>query len=204
MADPRRPFFAAGAPPALPDFGSTPVMRPAGGIPSPSIPNLPPGVMPPVQQFSVQVNPWWDKKWDAAQAWNILAQNFTVAAGQAATPANYVTNFLYQVPTVNRSVIKAALLTIQNPVATTDVRMTIFVNDAPVQGWNGIAFPPLSATAEVIPFNDINITLQQNDVVHVAFSEQSNPAASWTCSLQLLGWQITQNEIERVQGLLKY
>lgn len=199
-------YRAHGAPRADYDLESTPTLTPGFNAP-PSVPVsiLPPGVSPiPPQPPQVYVFPWWFVQWESAQALNVSALNFTVTAGQLATPANFITGFSYQVPVGNRSVVKAMKMTVENPVATTNLAVTLFKNGAPIQGWNGIAFDPVAATALILPFNDMNILLQQNDVFTAAFAEASNPASNWTCSLQAYGWTITQSEIDRVQGTFRY
>lgn len=195
---------AHGAPRSLPDFGSTPVNR-QGGFTSPAIPNPPTqsdgssGVIPPAPP-TVEVFPWWDLQWEAATAWSMKSLLFTVAAGGTTA----VPNFSYQIPSQNRGIIKSIRMSVQNPVATINLSLNLLINTGPVQGWTGISFDPLAASAFVLVWNDVNQRMQQNDTLTASFTEASTPASAWTCSLQISGWQVPQAEIDRVQRGFKY
>lgn len=201
-------YRAHGAPRAEPDLDSTPVLTPGFNSPSVPVPQTESSgggmFTPPPAPPQVEVFPWWDRQWAAAQAWRAKVLNATVVAGQTAGQSTFLTGFTYTVPANMRAVLKAMKMTVQNPVATINLALTLFKGGAPIQGWDGIAFDPVAATALILPFNDMNITLEQGDVITAAFAEASAPASGWTVSLQAYGWQITQADIDRVQPSLKY
>ena len=198
-----------GGTPRIPDFRSTPTTRRDGFLsPSQPAPVSPTGqVLPPAPPArpKVEVFPWWDLKWENAQAWSTRALNFVVnptAVANTTTPVPGTFNF--QVRPQNSGVIKSLRMTVQNPVATIQLALTLFIGQSPVEGWTGIPFDPVAATAYILVFNDINVLMRQNDILTASFTDTSNPASAWTCSLTASGWQVQNTEIERVQQGFRY
>lgn len=197
-----------GAPPPRPDYGDTPNRH--GGsnfpptVPVPLTPSGQPAPQLPPPPPLVQVYPWWDKQWENAPAWAVQSLNAVIPIGASAATTGLVPNFSYQVPAQNRAVLKSLRMTVENPLATIVLALTLFVNNSPVQGWTGIPFDPLSATAYVLVFNEMNIRLDQNQILTAGFTERSAPPSAWTVSLTASGWQIQSTEIARVQQGFRY
>lgn len=200
--------FTHGAPPAQPDTTGIPVARGGGYLqPTQPVPLTPAGAavpyVPPTPN-GVEIFPWWYQQWEAAPAWAVQSLNFTVASGAVAATTGLVPNFSFACPAQNRGIVKSIRMTVENPLSTIGLFLTLFVNNSPVQGWTMIPFDPVSATAYILVFNDVNIRLSQNQILTAGFTEASNPASSWTCSLTAAGWQVPEAEIRRLQQNVIY
>lgn len=196
---------AHGAPPPQPDISAIPVVR-GGGYLSPTSPvPIGPGgaAVPyvPPEPNGVEVLPWWYQQWESAPAWAVQDLNFTVPLGAQASTTGLLplASFSYQCPQQNRAIVKSIRMSVQNPVSTISLLLTLFLNGYPVQGWTNIPFDPVSATAYILVFNDVNVRLDQNQTLTAGFTESSNPASAWTCSLTASGWQVPISEIKRIQ-----
>ena len=189
--------YTHGAPPPIPDFGSTPVQRQGGFLPA-TVPNASGGsaATPPPPQ--VQVFPWWLYPWEAASQFSIRSLNASIAGpGVVAMPT-----FTFTVPQQQRGVVKSISMTVQSSTAAMNLQLTLLKNSAPIQGWSGIPFPPILATGENIVFNGINIFLQQNEILTAQFAEIGGN--TWTVSLTASGWTIAEAEIARMQQGVRY
>ena len=131
--------YTHGAPPPIPDFGSTPVDRQGGFLPA-TMPNAPDagvvGYTPPAMA-PVQIFPWWLYQYESAQAFYIKSLNFMVAASTI-TP---VPTFTFTVPQQMRGVLQSIEMTVQSSTAAMNLQLTLLVQNAPLQGWSGVAFP---------------------------------------------------------------
>ena len=146
----------------------------------------------------VQIYPWWLYESPGATDFYIKSLNFAV-------PANSVTvvpNFSFQVTTNNVAVLKHIAMTVQASLATINLSLTLLLNNAPIQGWTGIAFPPIVATGVIIPYNNMVVRLPENSTLTAIFTETSGLA--WTCSLEAMGWQVSKPEVARLQGSVNY
>lgn len=170
------------------------------GSPGPlGAPPLPAGVFaPPPPKPTLQVFPWYLYEYPSAQDWYAVALNFAVPA----TGTTNVPGFTFTVNPQNVAVIKQLTMTVQNSLATIDLRVRLLINGAPVSGWNGIAFPPVAATGVIVPFNGMNIRLKETEILTAQFIEAS--ATAWVCSLSASGWQVSVPEVLRVQGDVSY
>jgi hypothetical protein len=186
-----RPELNRGLP--LPPISAPSGMRRGGGF----MPASGAGAVAPVSQ-SFQVFPWWLYKSPGAMDWNTAGLNF-VAVLNATTVA---TNFSFKVGPQNQAVIQQLTMVVQNSLANIDLRVTLRINGQPVQGWTGIPFPPVAATGVLIPYNGMQVKLRQNDLLTAVFIEASG--TNYTCSLYASGWQVSSQEIVRLQGGIDY
>ena len=195
-----------GNPPTPPPFWSLPdpgggsaSFGPAAGIAGAA------GFVPPPPP-SVTVYPWWLYQWKLATSWSIPtnsnALNFTAALNATTAVPNGVGQFRYTCPQGNRAVIKTVWATVQNSTAAMLLSWTLLRNGAPIQGWINVYFPPVATTALIIPFNGVDIELDEGETLTAQFTETSG--ANWVCSMQATGWQIGKREIERVQQGFEY
>lgn len=148
---------------------------------------------PPLQIF-----PWWLYETPGAQDWFISSLNFTVAA----SVTTIVPAFSFTVNSNNLGVLKQVTMTVQNPTATISLAMNLLLNGSVIPGWSNVTFPPVSATALIIPFNAMVVRLPELGILTASFTESSGSA--WTCSLQASGWQASKPEIARLQGNVNY
>lgn len=191
-------FHAWGAPPPLPDVSAIPVNRRSINLP-PTAPNAPADQPPPVPvQAPVQIFPWWLYEYESAQDFYIKSLNIAIAAN-ATTP---VPNFAFVVPGQNRGVLKHISMTLQSSTTAINLQLTLLLNNAPIQGWSGLAFPPMLATAVLIPFNDMNVRMSQNSVLTAQFVEASG--LTWVVSLEASGWNVSEQDIARLQQGVRY
>jgi hypothetical protein len=192
--------YTHGAPPPIPDFGSTPVDRQGGFLPA-TMPNAPDagvvGYTPPAMA-PVQIFPWWLYQYESAQAFYIKSLNFMVAASTI-TP---VPTFTFTVPQQMRGVLQSIEMTVQSSTAAMNLQLTLLVQNAPLQGWSGVAFPPILATGLVRGINNMNVRLQQNQILTAQFAEASG--SPFVCSLEASGWVVAQVDIDRLQQSVRY
>lgn len=194
----------------LPDPGGGAAGTPLPGdgfLPSPSVPDTQPAggggglKMPPPEIF-----PWWLYEMDGSQDWAIpstsTAFNFVVAASGVTKVPSGANQFTFTVPGGNWGVIKAVQATVQNPLATMLLSFTLLRNGYPIPGWSNVFFPPLSATALVLPFNGMIVRLNEAETLTALFTEASG--AAWTCSLQASGWITPKGVVDRWQGRYNY
>lgn len=187
-----RPELNNGGP--LPPIAVPPGVRRGGGLVMPA--SGPGALLPPAQSFNIY--PWWLYKSPGAMDWNAAGLNF-VAAGNARTVA---TGFTFQVQPQNQAVLQQLTIVAQNTLATIDLRVTLLVNGAPVQGWSGIPFPPVQATGVVVPYNGMQVKLRPQDLLTAVFVDVGG--AGYTCSIYASGWQVSSQEIVRLQGGIAY
>jgi len=194
--------YTHGAPPPIPDFGSTPVNRQGGFLPA-TTPNAPVaggaavGYTPPAIA-PVQIFPWWLYQYESAQAFYIKSLNFTVAAsGITVVPA-----FTFTVPAQMRGVLQSIEMTVQSSTAAMNLQLTLLLQNAPLQGWSGVAFPPILATGLVRGINNMNVRMQQNQTLTAQFAEASG--SPFVCSLEASGWVVAQSDIDRLQQSVRY
>jgi hypothetical protein len=171
---------------------------PAGGVVDPADSSASPAgtittPVPPLQIF-----PWWLYETPGAQDWDVVSNNFSVAPNAVTV----VPNFSFKVNTNNVGVIKQLFMTVQNPVATISLSMTLLLNGSPISGWTKF-FPPASATTEIIPFNNMVVRLPENGLLTAQFTDVG-AVAPWSCSLNCSGWQVSKPEVLRLQGNVNY
>ena len=189
---------AWGAPPPRADFGATLNTRQGPAFP-PNVPNAPAGQLPPAPvQSPVQIFPWWLYEYESAVDFYIKSLNVAIAAGTT-TP---VPNFSFTVPGQQRAVLKHISMTLQAALTTMNLSLTLLLGGAPIQGWSGLAFPPMLATAVLIPFNDMNVRMAQNQTLTAQFVEASG--LTWVVSLEASGWSVQEQDIARLQQGIKY
>lgn len=175
---------------------STIVSRQGAG----SVLSVVPGTQPPPTSIRdlggfVQIAPWYVYEYPSSQDWNVAALNFVaVANATTVVPAT----FSFTVPATYAGVIKNIQLVVQNSLNTIDLRVTLLKNTAPIQGWSGIAFPPVQATDVIVPYNGMVIRLQQGETLTAQFTEASG--TNYTCSIQAQGWITPVSEIARLQN----
>ena len=191
--------FGIGAPPPLPETWDIPVSGNRSSS-SPLIPNTPLSAGPPAPLPipPVQVFPWWLYEYESATDFYISSLNFAVPA----SVITVVPSFTFTVPQQQRGVLKSISMTVQSSTAAMNLSLTLLKNNAPIQGWTGIPFPPILATGENINFNDMNVKFQQGEILTAQFTEAS--AAAWTCSLTASGWTVAKAEIDRLQQGVRY
>lgn len=163
--------------------GNMPVYPPPGGRgPMPSTIS-PTGehVLPQPPSGQPIVFPYWLYEMPQSEDWSINSTNFAVAANSTTTVAS-----TYTVGEAKVGVIKSLILTVQNPLATLNLRVRLLVNSAPVQGWSDIYFPAVSATGIILPVNDLVIRLAAKDQVSAQYIEAGGTA--YTCSFDAKGW----------------
>lgn len=167
--------------------GPQPVTRsPTGEMVAPSAPRGQPIIFPS-----------WLYEMPGAQDWSITSQNFTAAASSTTdTGTSYTVNDAYV------GVVKSLLLTVQNPLATLDLRVRLLVNGAPVPGWSDIYFPPVSATGIILPVNDLVIRLAAKDKLTAQYIEGAGTA--YTCSFDAKGWVTPVQTVAELMGGVPY
>ena len=189
-----------GMPPAHPDVAALP-SHAAAVARSMAALNVSADGAPPsagIPGATLQLFPWWLYEYPNAQDFYIDSLNFAPTA--SATSA--VPNFSYTVPQQMVAVIKQMTLTVQNSLATINLRATLLLNGGPVPGWSAIAFPPVAATGVIVPFNSMVIRMDQGQTLTATFTEAIGTA--YTCSIQLSGWQVPKTDVQRLQNGVNY
>jgi hypothetical protein len=164
---------------------------------------LMPGVAPPPangpQGTVLAVEPWWRFEYESAQDWyrKNLAVALPAAIGTTAVPA-----FSFTVPPNTRMVLKQFIIQITNPTNATDVVATLLRNGQPIAGFNAIAFLPMVAATEALPYNDLNIRFGGGDTFTASFTD--NTATAWTVGITASGWFVGESDIQRLMGGVSY
>lgn len=181
---------------AHPTVGKAGQSARAVGMPSP--PAIEPAVLGPTDT-SFNIYPWWDKKSDGAQDWFTTARAFSLAAS---TLNSAITGISFKVPANTKAVLKQFLMEILNPTTATDVYLTLLRNGTPIAGWNNTPFRSLAAAYEGLPYNEVNILLDEGETFTATYS--NNTATVWTTGFQASGWFVNKTDIKRLSGNLRY
>ena len=163
----------------------------------------PPADKPPVlgpSDTSFNIYPWWDKKSDGAQDWFTTARAFSLAGGATNSA---ITGISFVVPSNTRAVLKQFLMEVINPTTAIDVYLTLLRNGQPIVGWNNTPFRAMSASYQGLPYNDVNILLDEGETFTASYTN-GNAATTWTTGLQVSGWFINKTDIKRLSGNLRY
>lgn len=183
----RRAWTAHGAPPPAPDTSYVPgVVRPP----------IPPAAKADTTPTFV-VFPWWTTSYSAAQDWSCKTILATAAANATTVLPTTPGNFLYSVPANFSAVLKSLTLIVQAPTNTMNLSLTLLAGNAPIQGWVNRMIPPGSGSTLNITWNDIDVRLYQGTFFTASLTEGGG--SNWTVSCEASGWQIMNQEIERVQ-----
>jgi hypothetical protein len=173
-------------------------IAPIGGVDDQSSASASPAGLITPAPAPLNIFPWWLYETPGAQDWDLVENNFTVAVNAVTV----VPNFTFQVNTNNVGVIKQMFMTVQNPVATISLSVTLLLNGSPISGWTKF-FPPASATTLIVPFNDMIVRLPENGKLTAQFRDVGG-ATPWQCSLNCSGWQVSKPEVLRLQGAVNY
>ena len=148
----------------------------------------------------VSVFPWWMFKSESSQAWYQANLNFALAAN---TSNLVVTNFSFQCPPSCKLVLKMFEIQVTSPTTAITVFCTLLRNGQPINGWNNVRFNPSNAATLLLPFNDVNEILQENETLTASFTNQ-NIATAWTVGIVAAGWYTLLSEITRLSGGVRY
>lgn len=168
---------------------------PGRGGPSPAV-RLPTGEFVPPQAPSAQPVslPWWLYEPQGSVDWETNAINFvpTVSA------TSNITDFGITVPEGFQSVLSQIAITVNTVLTTTSLNFALYIDGAPVTGWNKIRIPPISATAFLLPFNGMVVLMTQNNKLTAKVTEGTG--VSYTCSMQGRGWHVANDKVAALMG----
>lgn len=151
---------------------------------------------PPVGQPIIF--PWWLYEMPGSQDFETNAINFVPTINATSN----ITDFSFTCLESNVAVLAQILITVNVVLTTTSLNFALYIGNAPVQGWGKIRIPPLSATAFVLPFNNMVVRMSQGDVLTAKVTEGTG--VSYTCSMQGRGWSTPQTAIDAFMAGVPY
>lgn len=192
MSIPIRPDWARvpGAinPPTVPGVGHSRIVDGPHG----------PELAPPPKGTPI-IFPWWLYEAPGSTDWELNSINFTAAANATTE----VPNFSFNTGQGNKGVLTLLTITVLNPVATLDLRVTLLLNQAPIPGWSLIYIPPLAATAFVKDYNGMILRADENQT-YTATVTNGELANAYTMTLQARGWTTPSKVIDQFSSGVNY
>lgn len=143
---------------------------------------------------SVQIPPWYAQKYQSSVDWSAKAANFAAAASSSTTPAG----FTFTCPLNTKAVIKQITVTVQNILAASTITWAMKRSQGPFPGFDDQLIAPCSASAIIIPYNDVDLRFEQGDKISFTLTESGGNA--YTCSVSASGWYTPTADIDRLQS----
>jgi hypothetical protein len=174
--------------------------RPGQGGPQPATIGAGGELLPPAKpQGQVNIFPWWLYEMPGAVDWEFNALLF-VAALNSTTDVPGGPWITVQPGYVG--LLQQIELTVQNSLATIDLRLRLFINGAPIQGWGAITAPTIAATGIDKVINGMVVRMGENDKLTGKVIEASG--TSYTVSVTARGWTVPENVVKQFQSGVPY
>lgn len=163
--------------------------------PEPPAADVPQGA----QGALLNIFPWWLYKFASAKDFRASNLAFIVPAG-----ANQllVPNFSVNIPQGFVGVVQELKYLVQNPNTGILAFLSLIRGQQPIPGWDVINFLPAAVTTEAIVENDLQVRLNENDLLTAAFTNPNITA--WTVGVEVRGWMVPIQDVNRLQGNIKY
>jgi hypothetical protein len=110
---------------------------------------------------------------------------------------------VFTVPASSRAVLKQFVIEIQAPTTATNVTVSLLRSGNPIIGFQNIAFIPMNAATQALPFNGVDLRFNNNETLSAVFTN-NNPGTAWTVGISGSGWSVPQADIDRLSGPIKY
>lgn len=140
------------------------------------------------------VYPPWVYKLPMSADFNV--NSFSAALAAAAGATVEITSFT--LPRTFVGFVQIFGIFILSPTAVQDVTFTLRVNEAPVEGWDNIKFPPGVANFVVQNFADLQV--RAPDGARISVLATNNNANAWTVGAKIAGWYHPYTEEQRIYG----
>lgn len=121
----------------------------------------------------------------SSQDFNVSDFAMVLAAGAGSVVTSQALRF--QVPQSQVGWLQQFTMYVLAPLATTDIRFTVRINEGPVSGFTNKQPPPGAANLILIDINDIRVRIPNGATVDVLVTNNS-AAGPWTVGGSLAGW----------------
>lgn len=126
-----------------------------------------------------------------------IAKTLVLPAGAASTVTSAAVEL--QLPTGNVAVIRVVEIFIDAPTALADIDFTLFINRAPVAGFDRLSFFPRAASSLSKPFEGI-LRVPNGSFINMVATNRS-AAGPWTVGMSFGGWSWPELDGEVYTGL---